>query len=140
MPVPSRCCEAYRLAGTKLLGEPEALPQKHTSDQMTLVRQKGLSLASRWLVEPTVKVMRSSQDGRSDQRSTAPPRSLSGSFLPRAARQCIRPKRIPLATACDKNDSADAGCYGGRIFCCDAHGELSRGARERWDDQAREMT
>jgi hypothetical protein len=47
-------------------------------------------------------------DTRSDQRSIAPPPSLSNSFLPRAARQCIRPKRIPLATASDNNDSADA--------------------------------
>ena len=38
----------------------------------------------------------------------APPRSLPSSFLPRAARQCIRPKRIPLANTSDKNDSAEA--------------------------------
>jgi hypothetical protein len=36
-------------------------------------------------------------DTRSDHRSIAPPRSLLSSFLPRAARQCIRLKRIPLA-------------------------------------------
>ena len=60
----------------------------------------------RRVVETTVKVMRSSLTVR--QRSIAPPRSLSSSFLPRAARQCIRLKRIPLATASDNNDSADA--------------------------------
>jgi hypothetical protein len=34
--------------------------------------------------------------------------SLSSSLLPRAARQCIRAKRSPLATMSEKNDSADA--------------------------------